>query len=354
MQCSRLLIVSLLAGYVVGCAGPTTPFGALALRAGKALSLDFEKAEETQARVRFLPERQVLHAAADFQVILEDPKGIPNDFYLSVSYNGLDVSQEFLANAKRSSSDSANRQVNLTTKSVRFLPSRENKIQVTYRRAKGEKSVIAHYLPPACSVLANNQMLFTIPEFDPPSVVLQLINQQAARKNFNPYFVAALVAQESSFDPRAVSRNKALGLTQVTTLGESEIIKNKSAWPRYPGLDEMSLPFLKLAIMNGRIHSGNEWRLNPALSIEGGVDYLQYLFEYWNRPDKRAQIERKLGPSENVFSEVLLASYNSGAARVGEVLERRGDKWLQDEVLGEAQKYVHRVVSYCDHFEHRE
>jgi soluble lytic murein transglycosylase-like protein len=209
-------------------------------------------------------------------------------------------------------------------------------------------------MPPSCSAFAANQMLFAIPDFDPPMAVLQLINQSAQRKNLNPFFVAALVAQESSFDPRALSRGKALGLTQVTSLGESEIIKRFDSWPRYPGLESIPLPLLKVSIMAGRIHSGNEWRLDPAHSIEGGVEYLSYLSDYWSRPDKRAQIERKLGPGENAMSEVMLASYNSGAARVSDALERDGSRWLQDEELGEARKYVRRIVSYCDHFEHRE
>jgi soluble lytic murein transglycosylase-like protein len=184
--------------------------------------------------------------------------------------------------------------------------------------------------------------------------VLQFINQNAQKKKLNPFFVAALVAQESSFDPLALSRNRALGLTQVTSLGESEIIKNYETWPRYPGLDAMPLPILRMSILTGRVNSGNEWRLNPAHSIEGGVEYLAYLSEYWRRPERRSMIERKLGPSENALSEVMLASYNAGAARVSEALERNGARWLQDEQLGEARKYVRRIVSYCDHFEHRE
>lgn len=350
------IVLILLAIISVGCAGPATPFGAIVLRQKKASEVSDKTLGllKTRARVRFSPDRQVLHGATNFSITVEDPMGMPDDSRLMLSYNGLDVTQEFLNNSERINLDPMNHAVRFTARNLRLLPTRENKIQVQYRRSPNEMAVTARYLPPSCSPFHSNQMVLTVPEFDPPGSLVQLINQQAQRKKFNPYLVAALVAQESSFDPRAVSSKKALGLTQVTKLGESEILKRKENWPQYPGLDQMSLPFLKLAILNGKIHSGNEWRLDPALSIEGGVEYLTYLTEYWNRPDKRAQVERKLGPSENVLSEVLLASYNSGASRVSDALERDGDKWLDSSELVEAHKYVRRVVSYCDHFEHRE
>src|SRR5665213_779033 len=279
-----------------GCAGPMSPFGAIN-PGHSALSEDAASKPmniaKSGARVRFSPDRQVLHGATNFSVIIEDPEGVPEDYKLVVNFNGRDVTRSFLAHAQTTSLDPLNHEVKLSSRYLRLLPTRENRIQVSYWRTPGEKSAVAQYMPPSCSAFAANQMLFAIPDFDPPMAVLQLINQNAARKKLNPYFVADLVAQESSFDPSALSRSKAIGLTQVTSLGESEIIKRFENWPRYPGLDTMPLAFLKLSILSGRIHSGNEWRLDPAHSIEGGVEYLSYLSDYWNRPDKRAQIERK-------------------------------------------------------------
>jgi soluble lytic murein transglycosylase-like protein len=119
-------------------------------------------------------------------------------------------------------------------------------------------------------------------------------------------------------------------------------------------LDEMPLALLRLNIMNGRVNATNEWRLNPALSIQGGVEYLTYLSEYWSRPDKRAQIEKALGTDDLAFSEVMLASYNSGATRVSLALDQKGKNYLQEDGLYEARKYVNRVISYCDYFASRE
>lgn len=338
---------------LTGCAGPMSPFGSFPLNQHKASWLEKPvSVTRSRARVRFSPEHQVLHGPANFSVVIEDPEGIPENYKLAINYNGMDVTQTFLSHAQVLSMDPLNHEIRLFTKDFRLLPSRENLVQVAYYRDGVEKSATAQYQPPICSAFTANQMVFSVPEFDPPLSVLQLINQTAQKKNLNPFFVAALVAQESSFNPHALSSTKALGLTQVTSLGESEIMRRVEYWPRYPGIDLIPYPLLKLSILSGRIHSGNEWRLDPALSIEGGVEYLSYLSEYWKKADKRSQVEKKLGPSETALSEVMLASYNSGATRVGEALRSDGPKWLQNQELGEARNYVRRIVSYCDHFEH--
>lgn len=341
---------------LTGCVGPMTPFGSISWsnsRQSGVIGAD-NSLDSPKARVRFIPDRQVLHNQTTFSVVVEDASGVPEDFKLAVYYNGIDVSDEFLAHAEITVMDPMRHELKLTTKFLRLLPGRDNDIKVVYQRGDSSGATVANYLPPTCSAFANNQMLFLIPEFDPPPMLLQLINQSAQQKSLNPFFVAALVAQESSFDPLAVSRKRAIGLTQITSLGEGEIVKRYNHWPRYPGVDDMPIPFLKLLILNGRIHSGNEWRLDPAMSIQGGVEYLNYLTEFWKRPERRTQIETKVGISDSVISEVLLASYNSGAKRVSDAINSRGGRWLASEELGETQRYVRRVMSFCDHFEHQE
>jgi hypothetical protein len=332
-----------------------TPFGALDVAQPKAANLEESVAlEKFVPSLHFTPEHQVLHGPSTFSLTIEDPEGVAENVKLMVNYNGLDVTKEFLRHAQLTALDPGRRTVRITTKHLRLPPGRENAVRIAYWSTAGGKPVVAQYQPPTCSAFLSKQAVYTVPEFDPPLSLLQTINMQSERKNLNPYFVTALIAQESGFDPSAISRDKALGLTQITSLGEREIIKNFNDWPRYPALDEMSLPVLKLAVMSGIIHSGNEWRLDPTRSIEGGVEYLSYLADYWKRPEKRAEVERRLGPSETAVSEIMLASYNSGPTRVGDALERYGDKWLQDKRLGQARKYVRRVVSFCDHFENGE
>lgn len=356
MQYTAILLIVL---FALGCVGPMTPFGATSSFGPKpATEMTAPKAtwmDKRRARVRFSPDRQVLHGPSPIRVIIEDPEGVPEDFHLQISYNGVDVTQSFLAQAETLVQDPLRHELRLTAKNLRLPSDRDNQIKVIYWRDREAGGMVtSQYLPPVCSAYASNQMLLTLPDFAAPLSTIQLINQHAFRKHLNPYFVAALVAQESGFDATAISRNRAMGLTQVTPLGESEVIKRFASWPRYPGASEMSFPVLKLSVLGGQIHAGNEWRLDPALSIQGGVEYLSYLSEYWQRPDKRAHLERKLGPSETALSEVILASYNSGASRVYDALEREGANYLQDLELMEANRYVRRVVSYCDYFAHQE
>src|SRR4029079_16070048 len=104
------------------------------------------------------------------------------------------------------------------------------------------------------------------------------------------------------------------GLTQITSSSEAEVVKVKAKFPRYPGIGDMSLLDLKLDIVRGKINEDNEWRLNPIRSIEGGVTYLNYLTDYWNRPEKRNLVAKALDTKGPVPSDIILASYNSGPA----------------------------------------
>lgn len=337
---------------MIGCAGPVTPFGGL-----NSLGLHEEpnaKDNPMQAyqgpQIRFTPQRQVLHSSTTFSINIFDIEGIPENFGLKVFYNGIDVTKPFLEKAEKTYLDQSRRKIRLTIDYFRLIPGRENNIKVSYWREFKSRAVTAEYQPPKCSAFETFRRLGDLPHFKVDEKVIEHIDLYARQRNFNPYLIAGLIAQESKFDPRAVSRSRALGLTQVTSLGEAEIIGKYTNWPRYPGIQDMSLLRLKLGVMNGKINQTNEWRLNPTLSVLGGVEYITYLTEVWMKPDRRAFVEKYLGRSDSAMSEVILASYNSGAARVQSAIEVRGKKWLQDDELGEARKYVKRVVSYCDYF----
>jgi hypothetical protein len=342
---------------LAGCAGPMSPFGAIDGWQSKSSIENEDKAAAwngRDTRVRFFPARQVLHGPTAFSIIIEDPEGVPEDYRLKLTYNGIDVSSKFLARAEQNFLDPDHRRMRLNVNHVRILATRDNRVTASYWHAAGQKPVIAKYMPPVCPAFEGSRSLASIPDFDPPPLMLQMINQQAISHGLNPYYVAGLIAQESGFDPQAVSHARALGLTQVTSLGAAEVVKFNDNWPRYPGIDEMSIPMLRMSVLNGKINSTNEWRLNPALSILGGIEYLAYLNDYWSRPDKKALLESKFEDPDSALSEVMLASYNSGAYRVSAALEDKGKKYLQEEDLSEARKYVRRVTSYCDYFANKE
>ncbi len=342
--------------FTTGCAGPMTPFGAVQSLGSKASHLmdKILPARSSLSRLRFHPARQVLHTSTPFSIVIEDANGVPEDFELTLIYDGEDVSRQFLAQAERTYLDPLGRQLKLSTKYLRLQAGKENNVLAIYQRGPGAEKIVAQYLPPSCSAFESARELASVPDFDPSTAIIRTINKASSQKHLNPYFVAGLIAQESGFDPLAISGRKALGLTQITSASESEIVKGNDSWPRHPALKEMSLPSLRFAILRGKIHSGNEWRLNPELSIIGGVEYLNYISEYWHRPDKQILLSKDLIASDVAFSEIMLASYNSGPARVSDAVSRRGPDWLNDAGLKEAKKYVRRVSSYCDHFENRE
>jgi hypothetical protein len=331
---------------LTGCAGPTTPFGAINGFGSfaKVVSSKLFGGVASGTHIRFTPRRQVLHDRMTFDIIIDDPEGIPDSYSLLFIYNGRDMTSSFLRGASVAYTDPKLKQLRLTTKDVRLLPTKEHKIRVIYMHGPDTEPVVADFHPPTCQAFEAERSIASVHEFDAPQEYVQMINKYSRKERFNPYYIAGLIAQESGFDAGAVSPNKALGLTQITTLGEGEVLKENPKWPRYPGIERMSVMQMKLKILNGEMNSKNEWRLNPDLSIHGGVEYMAYLNEYWGRPEKRVQIQGA------ELSEVLLASYNSGAARVSRAIERKGPEWLQDDELSEARTYVRRVTSYCDSF----
>lgn len=348
----RTVTMACLSWCLAGCAGPMTPFGAIQ-GFGSKVSKFVEKAipaRNTLTRVRFQPRHQLLHASTPFSVIIEDANGVPDDFELTLVYNGENVSREFMRHAEYTQLDPLGRQLKLTVNSLRLMPGRDNNIYAVYQRKQGGEKTVAQYQPPFCPAFESGRQLASVPEFDTTPAMIYTINKASRQRHLNPYLVAGLIAQESAFNPLAISRRKALGLTQITSAGEAEIVKKNSSWPRSPELVDMSVPSLRFAVLRGQIHSGNEWRLNPELSIIGGVEYLNYISDYWRKPEKQTLLTKDLITSDSAFTEIMLASYNSGPARVSEAVQRRGQDWLNDNELKEAKKYVRSVSSYCDHF----
>jgi hypothetical protein len=282
--------------------------------------------------------------------VIEDPQGIPENYSIKVIYNGIDTTDRFIQRASREFLDTERRSMRLTAPHVRLLASRDNKVQISYKRTPTSDPVTVRYQPPHCNAFAHEAQINSIPDFEVDKQTINSIVFYSQQRKLNPHFVAGLIAQESGFDPAALSASKAIGLTQVTSIGSAEVLKRNQTWPSFPGIEQMSLIEIKFKIVGGEIHSGNEWRLNPDLSIAGGVEYLDYLSDYWNRPLKKALVSQTFKNPDLATSELILASYNSGASRVSDAVEEQGRKWLDNEDLGEAKKYVRRVNSYCDYF----
>lgn len=364
----QLLNLSLIAAsiFLTACVGPTTPMGAIhtispssqPLLEVVASTLNGEwpmdanvenksniETAQVPPQIRFQPDRQVLHRQSRWVIQIDNIyKENPLE-HLLFFYNGRDVSEAVLRHAHAIFSDN---NLRLVFSDFSLPSDRAHRIEVIYKHPKWG-DVRSRYLEPHCQVAERRKVLST-EEFSVPPNYLRIIDSYSLRYGFNPSMVTGLIAQESAFKPDAVSWAKAIGLTQVTPLAEMQILSKDREWPRYPRLNELSVARIRTLILTGKLNGKVEWRLNPTYSIIGGLSYLDYLLRYWNMEANAKVLASLPGNREVLLSQVLLASYNSGPARVKAAIRRKGSAWRSDKKLREANNYVNRVSSYCHHF----
>ncbi|MDC0980458.1 transglycosylase SLT domain-containing protein, partial [Bdellovibrionales bacterium] len=232
---------------------------------------------------------------------------------------------------------------------LRLSPSRSHKIQFQYGGDKRSLAQVNSYEPPDCNMLSMDRINNTKP-FTPAKGTLDYLNYWGKKYSYSPSLVAGLIAQESAFNPRAVSWAKAVGLTQVTPLADQEVAKRYRRWPRSKKIRRLPASLLKSWIHLGKVSPKEDWRLDPERSIQGGYEYLHYLHGYWHKKQNLKVFSSIYGESPKKLTEIILASYNSGAYRVKSALKSYGPEYLLSSDLNEAKKYVSKVFSYCYHF----
>jgi hypothetical protein len=341
--------------FFMGCAGPTSPFGAMdtlssieeTLQENLSHLLPSEK-KYSKPQFKISPDFQVLHKKSPLVLTINDPQGIPDDFHLRVYFNGYEITSEFYNNSEISFNLS-NTEVTFEHSTLRFLAGKDSLLQFSYERTEGAGEFITNYSKPPCDVFAQNQILTTKP-FRVKQLLIDEIEVHASRSSINPSLVAGLIAQESGFNPRAVSWSKAVGLTQVTPIANKEIIDEFSEWPQSEQISRLPAAALKYEIRKGNITADEDWRLESSKSIQGGVKYLEYLVGYWGKKQKKKDLLSVYPKHETPLTDVILSSYNSGASRVNYALRSMGRSYLKSDQLNEARYYVDRVKSYCYHF----
>lgn len=313
------------------------------------------------AKISFYPPRKLWHRSFDLNITVYDPTGLDNNSRVRFIYDGEDISERVLSYAKIHYGQDG-KGIRFTIPAFRLLPEQDKSFMVAYARLDplGNDYVIGKvYEEPYCP-LTNFQKLDMTSKLKGFTREENLVNQIQALASFhqiNPALIAGLIAQESSFDPKAVSSSKAIGLTQITAPAEQHVFEglgdSASTWPRYPGLSDMNTLRIKTLVSLGKINARNEWRLNHEFSILGGISYLRYIQDYWvsfspliNQQIKPYSFEHQ----QNTMVDLILASYNSGPYRVRKNLARYGKNWLEAPDLGEARKYVHNIKSYCYDF----
>lgn len=328
------------------CAGPYHPFGSKFSVAQVQHDLfgevtQVEGIEDAKNEdIVFSPKYQVLHESRNF--IVEIKRKLNNsDERVFFFYEGSDISSQVESiSTKIILKDRIIYKINNLT----LPPVESHNFSVIYKSARDAVPIGKSYPFPNCDI--NKTPLLSSAKIRARSSVKKALKSIASKTHLNSALMAGLIAQESSFNPKAVSWAKAVGLTQITPLAEKQLLENKE-YNAYPSWGRLPASVLKDYIESGKINEKNDWKLNPRDSIQGGFDYLEYISSYWKKPQNiEALPERIKGNSEEVTS-VILASYNSGPSRVKRNLLKSGIRWLEAKELNEAKKYVFKVKSYC-------
>jgi hypothetical protein len=360
-----LALVCLLTG-LLGCVGPTTPLGAVddSIQGPEPSSPELADAEpgpddpgaadpaEESARILFTPNYQQVHGPYTWRVLVVDPAaGRPDATQLRVYYNGLEVTAaahfQFRLEYRPAEEEGAEALL-LEMPHLRLGPLEDHEIFVRYTAADG-RSLQAAYPFPAVEDLEAEEPLSSTRPFSVDPAILTAVYEASRRFRLNPVLLAALIAQESSFDPYALSKAHALGLTQVTHLAEEDIALAYPSWPRYPGIRRLSRRKLRRLIPK-TINGKNEWRLDPVKSVWGGAYYLAYLRDRLSYEGNRLTVALAGGAWDPLLTEACLASYNSGLNRVLNALRKYRSAWLEQPSTREAKLYVRKILSFYGAF----
>jgi peptidoglycan lytic transglycosylase len=141
-----------------------------------------------------------------------------------------------------------------------------------------------------------------------------LVRQQAAQQGLDPYLVTALIREESSFAPRAVSRAGARGLMQLMPETAQQVAR------RYK-VRLASAPPLE----------------SPEVNIQLGTMHLAELLR-----DNRGSLS------------LAIAAYNAGQAQVQQWIQRYGyaaeEEFTEDIPYNETRNYVKRVLGSYERY----
>lgn len=341
----------------MSCAGPTHPWGnhgfklppkqsEVPLQTRTLASMATVKSDAT---IKFYPRRQNFHQTTEFSLTIEDPEVIPSNAEIALFYNGVNVTNSWLKKSIAVYNENQTL-LTLTFHGLKLPADREHDILVRYQRKNTAEVLTKPYLGPTCS-LADLEPLGTLNPFGEKEPAYRaLIEGISSKEGVNPSLIAGLIAQESAFNPFAVSSAKAIGLTQVTDAASHHIIEVNQNFSAYPELKNYPVPLIKTMILAGTINKKNEWRLDPKKSVLGGIHYLKFVENYWLLPENHMVMLKHFNEEEDIIDDLILASYNSGPYRVKKALRKRGKDWIQSPHLNEARKYVKRVKSYCYHF----
>ncbi|HEY0971075.1 MAG TPA: transglycosylase SLT domain-containing protein [Gemmatimonadales bacterium] len=193
------------------------------------------------------------------------------------------------------------------------------------------------------------------------------------RLSLNPNFVAALLAKESGFDPRATSAVPANGIAQMTHIADADLriiareapafrwmLPEVEGWPRLPAVHDSAATKAKTdaLLASGAVTGKNEYLFEPALALRASMFWLRILATIWMEdqwPGQHGALARdKLGQGGRLPEEELLAlvtvSYNQGHPYVADLVTKYGRGW-RDHLNEESADYLERIVAYTELFQ---
>lgn len=360
---TKILVKSLLLVWMVSllisCAGPMGAFG------GNNILLSKDKLEGQYVlltklrgnarsewsvpgvKIEMAPSFIWVHKHKKFKVTITDTEGIGLLSEIKFIYNDEDITKKFknLSDVINLSENKRVYQIN----NMRFLSKDEGRFIVSYRRNVYSPLNFKRYEHPHCHFnhIANRKIEYLPAKGEELKTTIERLSR---RYKLNPLLVAGLIAQESNFKQDAISSARALGLTQITFKTAEYINSFRFIGPLDPDTKSSTIPHIKALLMLGNINAESDWRLNQSKSILGGIRYLKYLERYWMKTSNFALLSKLSLNPDKLFTDVILASYNSGPSRVKRQINKYGDKWYLSKNLSEGKKYFKRVKSYCYQF----
>lgn len=195
------------------------------------------------------------------------------------------------------------------------------------------------------------------------------------RLGINPAFVAALLAKESGFDPRAVSPRAALGYAQLTFAADSDariitradslsgwMCREVRGWPRDPRFHAAPADpaAVRSLVSSGALGPRNEYLLDPRKSARAAVLWLRLLEVTWTEDgwpgmygdSARLRLNGGAPLTDSQLLDLVAASYNAGYPDIWALVSRHGPAW-KDHLPPEPRDYVERIRAYTVLFQQR-
>jgi len=194
-----------------------------------------------------------------------------------------------------------------------------------------------------------------------------------SRLRLNPNFVAALMAKESGFDPRATSSVPANGIAQITHIADLDlrIITRDAAawrwmydevrrWPRSPVVHDSAATKSRTdsLVRAGTLGARTEYLFDPRLSTRASLFWLRILAHVWTEDSwpgqygtmARTRLAGGGALSESDLLALVTVSYNQGHPYVADLVQRHGRGWTS-HLNEESSDYLERIAKYTAIFQ---